>query len=55
MSLLQQACDTYDNAEEVHAGVYDAGKNEPLPGAKEFLDELRKITQVCMMLEKMSL
>ena len=30
MSLLQQACDTYDNAEEVHAGVYDAGKNEPL-------------------------
>ena len=30
MSLLQQACDTYDNAEKDHAGVYDAGENEPL-------------------------
>lgn len=30
MSLLQQACDTYDYAEKDHAGVYDAGENEPL-------------------------
>ena len=30
MSLLQQACDTYDYAEKAHAGVYEAGKNEPL-------------------------
>lgn len=30
MSLLQQACDTYDYAEKDHAGVYEAGKNEPL-------------------------
>lgn len=30
MSLLQQACDTYDYAEKDHAGVYEAGKIEPL-------------------------
>ena len=30
MSLLQQACDTYDYAEKAFAGVYEAGKNEPL-------------------------
>ncbi len=30
MSLLQQACDTYDYAEKEYAGVYEAGKNEPL-------------------------
>lgn len=30
MSLLQQACDTYDYAEKAHAGRYEAGKNEPL-------------------------
>ena len=30
MSLLQQACDTYDYAEKDHAGVYESGKNEPL-------------------------
>ena len=30
MSLLQQACDTYDYAEKDLAGVYEAGKSEPL-------------------------
>lgn len=30
MSLLQQACYTYDYAEKTYAGVYEAGKNEPL-------------------------
>ena len=30
MSLLQQACDTYDYAEKAYAGVYEAGKTEPL-------------------------
>ena len=30
MSLLQQACDTYDYAGKAYAGVYESGKNEPL-------------------------
>lgn len=30
MSLLQQACDTYDYSKKQFAGVYEADKNEPL-------------------------